>query len=89
MPFVHNYENYLLKIREDTDFVKLSFLKNYMHFTEEFDPFFLSFQKPIIDSDGPTLIHEIKPSLLQRIRASELILLEEALHKVNNYSMQT
>lgn len=52
-----------------------------MHFSEQSDPFFLSCQRPTEHDD--TVVQEIKPSLLSRVRASELIILEEALFNVN------
>lgn len=39
--FYHNDANYLLKMLFDNNFIKDSFLKNYLTFSSHFDPFLL------------------------------------------------
>lgn len=51
-----------------------------MEFSEKADPFFLSAQKAKMNNNAAfTIIHDIKPSVIHRIRASELVILEELI----------
>lgn len=42
LSFIIGEENYLLKIKEDTKFIENSLLRNFLSFSEHFDPFYLT-----------------------------------------------
>ncbi|KRX04065.1 hypothetical protein PPERSA_12512 [Pseudocohnilembus persalinus] len=80
MPFIYNNENYLTKMTEDTLNLCNTDLKDFVCFSKTYDPFFLAAQKAKMGGQSLTILHEIKPAIIQRIRASELILVEEQLY---------
>lgn len=70
-------ENYLLKLKSDTEFIKETSLKKFLSLSKTSDPFFLNAQNPShLQLDIPQILHDIRPTLMNRIRASELIILE-------------
>ncbi|EAS06719.3 hypothetical protein TTHERM_00688590 (macronuclear) [Tetrahymena thermophila SB210] len=77
LKFLFQGENYLLTLQNDYSFICDSYLKNYFSFwSSTSDPFFLATQS---SNNSFICNNPIKSDVLQRIRASELILLEEKI----------
>ncbi|KAL4435790.1 hypothetical protein ABPG74_015758 [Tetrahymena malaccensis] len=75
--FLFQGENYLLTLQNDYSFICDSYLQNYFSFwSSTSDPFFLASQS---SNNSFICNNPIKGDVLQRIRASELILLEEKI----------
>ncbi|EAS03240.2 hypothetical protein TTHERM_00535760 (macronuclear) [Tetrahymena thermophila SB210] len=87
LPFYYNQRNYLLKMRDDIKFLKQSQLQHHVNLQANTisDPFLLTMQKQqnVIDPiyiDYPQITHDCS-LLIQRIRASELIIFEESIQR--------
>lgn len=106
LPFLWNGENYLVKIKNDTDFLKDHSLAEWFNFSDKNDPFLVipscahsgvglkalkkgrkKQSKKKIVKDGNKYEVPLDNSLMQRIRASEVILEKEAAGSVTEPSM--
>ncbi|KAL4439584.1 hypothetical protein ABPG74_003986 [Tetrahymena malaccensis] len=87
LPFYYNQRNYLLKMRDDIKFLKQSQLQHHVNLQVNTisDPFLLTMQKQQNITDPvyieyPQITHDCS-QLIQRIRASELIIFEESIQR--------
>jgi len=79
IPFLHNEGNYLLKMKNDTkDLITTPLAKSFT-FSSKSDPF-LVYPSKETDKPGKTVLY-ISKSLINRIRACELVILEESVHE--------
>jgi hypothetical protein len=80
----HLDHNYLLKMKEDTDFLYLSNLNRYFCFSMDSDPFLVALSENKLSDKA---VVPLTDEMLQSIRASQFILLQELIYyEVNKAS---
>ncbi len=70
-------------MNKDLNFLAKSSLSQYYNFSSKNDPFLVHPTTPSNEGGGDKLIHYISKNLYTRIRACELILLEETVSHKN------
>jgi len=83
IPFLYNEINYLLKMKNDTRDLCESSLSRYFNFSAKSDPF-LVYPSKELENPNEKLVLYISKNLINRIRACELVILEESVHEHMN-----
>lgn len=108
IPFVWENENYLLKLRRDTEFLKEHSLSKWFNFADKNDPFLVipscshagvglkglkkvrkNLSKKVIGKDDNKYEVPLDNSIMQRIKASELVLENELKGHIDESSPQS
>ena len=76
LPYLHEDQNYLIKLRNDLSFLEHTQLRKYFNFQEKTDPFLLNLTVPN-PHDATMLVQYVSKPLLKRIKTCETIIQEE------------
>jgi len=80
IPFLFQEINYLLKMKNDTRELVESPLAKFFNFSSKSDPFLVYPSKELQQTDDKIVLY-ISKNLINRIRACELVILEESVHE--------
>jgi len=80
IPFLHQDVNYLIKMKNDTRDLGETCLAKFFNFSSKSDPF-LVYPSKEVNQNGEKIILYISKNLINRIRACELVILEESVHE--------
>jgi len=83
IPFLYNDSNYLIKMKNDTKDIIETPLAKYFNFSSKSDPFLVYPSKEMEHADDKIILY-ISKNLINRIRACELVILEESVHEHMN-----